>query len=230
MFRINDRVGMGNLFIFLSQLDETTPVSDEIYSGFRDKYLKFKNLNIVPDDGTLESLKLDIYINNYTMKNVHPLFRNKVEPSEYLLKLLEEHKHLVENVECAVAIRFSQIPHSDGTLEPTKHVDDKALEEFDEIIKNSKGCVFVACDKREYKYELRRKFGDKVSFVDDEVVISCTKNTIDAPTPYLEFFLLSMCPFVYLTGGPIDMHAFSTFGYMAAIYGGKPFHPIWNTT
>ena len=230
MFRIHDRVGIGNLFIFLSQLDETTPVSDKIYGGFRDKYLKFKNLNIVPDDETIEAIQLPIYINSHTLKNVHPLFRNKVEPSEYLVKLLEEHKHLVEGVDCAVAIRFCQVQHSDGTFEPTQYVDDKALNEFDEIIKNSKGRVFVACDRREYKYELREKFGDKVSFVDDEVVLTFTTNTIDAPTPYLEFFLLSMCPFVYLTGGPKDMHAFSTFGYTAAIYGGKPVYPIWNTT
>ena len=45
---------------------------------------------------------------------------------------------------------------------------------------------------------------------------------------YLKFFLLSMCPQLFLTGGRGDMIGFSTYAYMAAIYGKKPFQPIFN--
>ena len=45
---------------------------------------------------------------------------------------------------------------------------------------------------------------------------------------YLEWFLISMCPKVYLTGGRTDLVGFSTYGYTAAIYGSKPFEIIFN--
>jgi len=45
---------------------------------------------------------------------------------------------------------------------------------------------------------------------------------------YLKFFLLSKCPKLYLTGGRGDMVGFSTYGYMAAVYGNKPFEIVFN--
>ena len=188
----------------------------------RSKYLNFKNLNVI------RTICPPIYINSHTYEKVHPLCRDKVEPSPYLQELLEKNKHLIDGVVLAVAIRFSRIKHSDGLVEPNQHVDEHALKEFNDLIERTDGRVFVACDILDYKHTLRDKFGSKISFVDDVTVISCTTNSIDAPTPYLEFFLLSMCPHLVLTGGPRDMSNFSTFGYMAAVYGGKPFNVIWN--
>ena len=37
-----------------------------------------------------------------------------------------------------------------------------------------------------------------------------------------------MCPKLYLTGGRGDMIGFSTYAYMASIYGEKPFEITFN--
>lgn len=224
MFRICDgRTGMGNLFIYISQIDERTPVSSKIYDGYRGKYINFINLNIVDDDPKLPSIKTpDIYINEFTVNNIHPVCRNKIKPSDVLLKLINENKHLIEDIECGLAIRTSD--PSCGTI-----ADESTLNTFEKIIENSTKKIFIACDSLEHKLHLNKKYPNKINFLNGEPVHINNHNTIDSPLPFLEFFLLSMCPILYLTGGPKDMTKFSTFGYMASIYGNVPFNIIWNS-
>ena len=50
----------------------------------------------------------------------------------------------------------------------------------------------------------------------------------DYQNSFLKFFILSMCPKLYLTGGRGDMIGFSTYAYMASIYGEKPFEITFN--
>ena len=45
---------------------------------------------------------------------------------------------------------------------------------------------------------------------------------------FLKFFILSKCPMLYLTAGTDQLIGFSTYAYMAAIYGNKPFKLIFN--
>ena len=45
---------------------------------------------------------------------------------------------------------------------------------------------------------------------------------------FLKFFLFSKCPQLFLTGGNTDLVGFSTYAYIAAIYGNKPFNLIFN--
>lgn len=221
MYRVHPNVGIGNLFMQISQLDDKTPVSSTIYSGFRDKYLKFKNLNIVDDDGTKEATLIpDCYINRYYIQ-FHRKVKEKMEPTEETLKWIEKYEHLLDGVKVGLAIRF-------GVEGPNKICDDYAKNIFENIIQNTDGNVFVACDILDYKLELEKKFGPKVRFLGNESVITNTINTSDHPDPYIEFFLLSKCPFLYLTGGPKNFTLLSTFGYMAAIYGEKPFEIVWN--
>lgn len=225
MYRVEKICGLGNILIYLSQIDDKIPVSKNIYDGYRGKYLKFKNLNIQDDDGSLESLNPVIYINPYTVNYVHPLCRNKIEPSDLTKNLLEnKYKHMLDDVDVGLAIRFGNM----NEHESLKFADDKSIEQFENIIRNCRRNVFVACDKLDYKLKLKEIFGDKVKCILSEFVSTWSVNEVDSSTPYIEFFLLSMCPKLYITGGPRDFSAFSTFGYMAAIYGNKDFEVIWN--
>jgi hypothetical protein len=222
MFRCVDGAGLGNLFIWLSQIDEKTPVSSKIYDGFRGKYLDFMNLNIVEDDPNLESIPVpDIYLNTYTRTHVHPNIVNKVKPSKVLEEVISDNLHLIKDVECAIAIRtFDKYA---GTI-----ADEETLETFERIIKNATKKVFVACDSLAYKLTLDKKYPGKVNFLREETVHINNYTKIDSSTPFLEFFLLSLCPLMYLTGGPPDMTKFSTFGYMASVYGNVDVYPIFN--
>lgn len=224
MYRPDSNFGIGNLFMQITQLDDKTPVSSNVYAGFRGKYLKFKNLNIVEDDGTYkDTVETPLYINQH-YKQIHEKIKEKVEPTEEIIKYVDEHKHLLDGVKIGLAIRF-------GVEVEWDICDEHAKKTFEEIIKQTDGNVFVACDSFEYKLKLEKKFGSKVRFLRKETVITQSINTNDKPNPYIEFFLLSMCPYIYLTGGPGGPNNFtllSTFGYMAAIYGGKPFDVVWN--
>jgi hypothetical protein len=227
MLRISDACGIGNIFIYVSQLNEKYPVSNaSIYSGHRDKYLKFKNLNIIEDDPTLDTTTPDIYINPHTVNYVHPMCRNKVEPTELLNNLLDSYNDMLKNVKFGCAIRIGR---SHDVYDQVDCANAKTLANFEDKIKNCEGDVFVSCDKLEYKYKLKNDFGEKVKFVDMKTAMTWNINVNDSPCPYLEFFLLSRCPFLYLTGGKTDFSSFSTFGYMAAIYGNKQFDIIWNS-
>lgn len=106
--------------------------------------------------------------------------------------------------------------------------DDETLETFENIIKTSQKKIFIACDSLDYKLKLDEKYPGKLSFLRGENVHVNNDTKLDSPTPFLEFFLISMCPFIYLTGGPSDMTKFSTFGYMAAVYGNVDTYPIFN--
>ena len=226
MFRVPDQVGIGNIFIFLSQIDDTFPVSNKLLDGFRGKYLNFKNLNIVEDDPNIQTYCPPIYINPYTYNTIHPMCRNKVEPSAELRKIIDQNIHLVDGVTSGLAIRFGNTRKSEGDVVP--YIDDHGIKQFESIIESSGGPVFIACDKLEYKHELKKRYGEKIRYVESDCVITHSMNVIDSPDPYIEFFLLAMCPIVCITGGPKDMHAFSTFGYMASVWGQKQHHIVWN--
>jgi hypothetical protein len=106
--------------------------------------------------------------------------------------------------------------------------DDSALETFNKIIESDPGPIFLAIDSLDYKKKLAEKYPDKLFFIDRPLVVADSNNTVDDSLPFLEFFLLSRCKWVYITGGNRDFSCFSTFGYMAAIYGSKPFSTVWN--
>lgn len=221
MFRVLDITGLGNLFIWLSQLNDE-PVSDKIYANYRGKYLHYKNLNIVPDDPSVpDSKRPPILINPYYTQMIHPRARDKVEPTPLLNTLLAENEHLIDGVRCGVAIRTNWM--HDGHV---PRISQKALDEFESLISHV-GSVFLACDDLDLKRKLAAKYPG-VRHVDQPVVMTYNDNQSDIPTPYLEFFLLAMCPALVITGGNTDFSSFSTFAYMSAVYGGIPFQVIWN--
>ena len=78
------------------------------------------------------------------------------------------------------------------------------------------------------------EFGYKIITIDTHFTMGTSqdrdgeKKYTDYHNIYLLFFLLSKCPRLFITGGNKDLVGFSTYAYMAAIYGNKPFNMIFN--
>jgi len=110
---------------------------------------------------------------------------------------------------------------------------DAGLEKFKIIIRLSKGRVFVSSDSQSTIHQLQEEFGEKLSVFEMSYAITCThdqtcSNIEDLQNVYLKWFLLSKCPVLYLTAGNKDLTGFSTYAYIAAIYGRKPFQFVFN--
>ena len=201
--------GLGNVLIHLSTItDPTIPV----YIKNKTQFLTFSNLNIVEeDDPELETIKLHgIYLNNNTAKYDHQLIRARITPVQNLIK--DEHLKLLFDVQLGISIR---------TFYETDDLKPVPIEQFYKIIENfpENSNIFLTSDTFEVKRNFKEKYGERIKYIED-----CAHSLIDFknPTPYIEFFLLSMCPFIAFTaGGIIDksFNGFSTFGYMAGIYG-----------
>jgi hypothetical protein len=224
MFRVGPTAGIGNILIYISQLDERVLVSrSHLEAGYRGKYLEFTNLNLVDDSGDVPDMETPpIYINDYTTRLVHPKCTLKMRPRPLLSEELDKYRHL--NFSIGLAIRLGGM----NSVDYPRVADNHALEIFDKIITNTTGLIFIAVDSLDYKKELDVKFPGKLFFIDKPLVVADSNNTADDSLPFLEFFLLSRCPYVYITGGNQDFSCFSTFGYMAAVYGSRPFSIVWN--
>jgi len=222
MFRVGPTAGLGNILIYLSQIDEKTPVSrGHLEAGHRGKYLEFTNLDLQEDTGELPDLPTPpIYINQYTSNHIHPMCRLKVRPRTELQKELEGFPQFT----CGLAIRLGGM----NSVDYTRVADDHALGMFGHIIESDPGPILLAVDSLEYKKSLAEKYPGKLVFIDRPLVVADSNNTVDDSLPFLEFFLLSRCPHVYVTGGNKDFSCFSTFGYMAAIYGSTSLSIVWN--
>jgi len=181
-----------------------------------------------------------VVVNSYFIEQIHSKMSNIFEPSPKLQDFIYAYKYLVDGVVAGMHIRRGAFSEDSskmgchGVGKPAYFANDKALQEFKSILRNQSGKFFVASDSQSIKKELVEEFGDKVSILYLKPVLSydCTFNE-DAPKgdkriSYLEWFLLSMCPFLIITGGNNDMTDFSTFGYSAACYGRKPFYLIKN--
>ena len=195
MIRFNfETAGFANRLIHLSQLDSKTPILDNILH----EDLVFKNLMIQKDDPDLETLENPpIYINEHTMKHVHPNIRNMVEPSEKI--------KLFPVPEIGIAIRLFEEAPPEIPRTP-KEIYEYVINSLDPEP------MFVACESIEYKKELDTKFPGRLTF-------------LDYPSQHLEFFLLSTCKRVFITAGNKNLQGVSTFGYMAAVYGGA--EQVW---
>jgi hypothetical protein len=224
MFRIGSTAGIGNILIYISQLDKTVPVSrSHLEAGYRGKYLEFTNLHLVDDSDDAHDLETPpIYINDYTTRFVHPNCMSKMKPRNILTDELNKYSHLKFSI--GLAIRLGGM----NSVDYPRVADDYALDMFDKIITHTEGIIFIAVDSLDYKKELDMKFPGKLFFIDKPLVVADSNNTSDDSLPFLEFFLLSKCPYIYITGGNKDFSCFSTFGYMAAVYGSRPFSIVWN--
>lgn len=192
---------------------------------------------VVDHDG--ERPDCPIYINPHWHQNVWPLCRNIIRPTPHLQKLVRDNAHLLEGVVMGMNIRRGNYSPDSvqfvGSTDPKFYFcSDSGLDKFKDAIVRAPGRVYVTSDSVSTKGHLRDVFGDKVTMLDtvythtaeqtDESV-QTVKNLQDV---YLSWYLLSMCPRVLVTGGRSDLVGFSTFGYMAAVYGARPIEIVFN--
>ena len=200
------------------------------------------------DDRTIEQYYPKLFINNYYNTHIHPIIRQIIHPSDIMKKMIQEHEYLIHGVELALHIRRGAYSNDssnigchayaeDGTIKKAFFANDIALDKFIKIVETSRGKVFLASDSKDIKTFFKNKFEDRISILDTDIVLTykcdVLKNynvdTMSRLNCYLEWFLLSMCPSVYITAGNADCTDFSTFGYSAAVYGNKPTYLVTNT-
>lgn len=217
--------GIGNLF---AQITQCEIVSDTIYKGGRDKYICFENIRVEKDDGTLPCKETTIHLSNPINYKISEI----VKPTEYMKKLIDEYSHLVNGVSFAFQIRRCGLAKNFNELTlKNNYCTDETLNKFCKIMDSSHSYehVFVTSDCYDTKQFFKKMWPDRVRILDEHSVHTSSEFDIDPKFPILEFFLLSMCPFIYFTGG--DQYTgmtMSTYGFMAAVYGKKPYHPVFN--
>ena len=242
LYTIGGQTGWGNIVLLLSDLCYNCK-DPHVHSSINNvkRGIEFSGFTIT-DETDLPEILPKLFINQHYFNIVHPLCRQIIKPSEDMKLLIEKYRYLVEGVSSAVHIRrgwadsdsknMGHHYNTDGTIRPAYFANDVALNKFIEVIKNEPGKVFLASDSEKTKIMLKQMFPEKIQTLDMKVVLTyeCDQAVTDDDrlACYLDWFLLSMCPRVYITGGDPDMSGFSTFGYSAAIYGGKPIQIINN--
>lgn len=224
MFRPKDGHGFGNIIMQLCLVDK---VSSHIYDGKRGDYIKVKSpMIVVEDDGTLQACESPPL---FIRPEIHKKISHIIEPTEKANAFIEKYKHLIDGVEFAFQIRMgSKSSNPEVTSKSSVHCDETGLNKFFEIMDKTRGNVFISSDCLETKKLFSSKYGTRVRYIDEDAVYVINGNTSDPWITFTDFFLLGMCPFIFMTGGARDMFTFSTFGYMAAMYGQKEFQPIFN--
>ena len=244
VFKPAGQTGWGNITLLLIMFahecnsKSIIPYIDKsLMQDGRDDYIK---LNIDTTDEELDVLDPNLVINPHAHQIYCHLMSSIIMPTASMQKLIDQHVDIIKGVKCALHIRRGAHQSDSSKMgchsgKPAYFATDTAVERFREVIRQTDGHVFLASDSRDLKNQLRKEFGEKVRYLDSDISLSytCKYNPVDTNelarrNCYLEWFLLSMCPVVYVTAGNPDMTDFSTFGYSAAAYGKKPVMMIHN--
>jgi hypothetical protein len=231
--------GFGNLLILLSDCHDTCKyIHKNVYEGFElSNCVALKGYTVFDgDEGGHPPAK--IIINTWTMSSVHPRICDFVEPTPHMKTLISQHIYLLDGVTAAIHIRrgaFSSDSTQSKEVNPTHfHCSEQGLLKFESIIQKTAGRIYLASDSRQLKTQLKQKYGDKLTMLDTDFAVTAKQDDTTTQTVknlqdvYLEWFLLSMCPLIYITGGNNDLIGFSTYSYTAALYGKKKFDVVFN--
>jgi len=232
--------GFGNTLIHLTTIDnKCTSLHNSIDDYELSNCVIIKDFTRASYDG--EQPDTPLLINLYTSKHIHPKIRNIIKPTPYMEQLIEKNMHMLEGVSCGMAIRRGSYcedsrQYSDERSDQPQyfHCSQSGLEHFKEAMRNTQGRIFITSDSQSTLKTLVEEFGNKLVTIDTIFTVGAEhdrvgeKNYTDYHNIYLLFFMLSKCPHLYITGGNKDLVGFSTYGYMAAIYGNIPFTIIFN--
>jgi hypothetical protein len=242
-WKVPGGMGWGN--VVLSLVDVVTRFPNVlVHSSINDieRGVEFIGLEYVDTmDGFLE-VKSQIFINQRYFQTVHSNIPKIIRPNEHMRGLIEKYRHLVDGVTCGIHIRRGAYQadsknigchglDKNGEPVPAYFATDSALEKFKKIVQTTPGKVFLASDSREVKHMFK-----DVNFLDTDAVLTYKCDTLknydvtpeDRLNCYLEWFLLSMCPKLYITAGESDLSGLSTYGYAAGCYGGCPIEFVFN--
>lgn len=223
--------GLANLFIMLTDFFNQYPdgvVHESIKDYEMGKWLTFHFP--ITDRLDLPTYEGKIFINQHTIQNVHPLIRKLVSPSPELWKEIEKH-----DLAGKLGIHLRRgAAASDSRAGVERDIDayanEKAVQKMIDMANQAGPTnVFLASDSPESK----KLFPEDVYTLDTDVAVvhgSCLQGKPQNRLGiFLDFFLLSRCAHVVVTGSNFPgIPGLSTFGYMAAIYGNVPFTVVTN--
>lgn len=235
--------GFGNLLINLSRMaydGKCTKLHDNVYGYELSNCITISGFTRVSHEGTQPDCP--ILINYRSVNYVYPNIRAIIQPTEHMKNLIKQNLHLLDGVCAAVCIRRGSCAEDSvqykGTLGDREYqyfCSEKGLAHFERIIEQAPGRIYVASDSAMTKKKLKEKFGNKVTMNDTVFTFTGTQDQVENQTVknlqdvYLVWFLISMCPQVFTTGGnPENLIGASTYGITAAIYGDKPRMEVFN--
>lgn len=232
--------GLGNTLIQLTSMGNgCTLLHDSVYDYELANCITIHGFTRTSEEG--QQPETPIYINGYTIKHVHSKIRDIIEPTPFMKKLIDDHVHLLNDVSCGISIRRGSYCEDSRQYKDDKggtpnhfFCSEEGLEKFKRIIRSARGKVFVSSDSKSTMADIKKEFGDKIVSIDSEFAMIMDQDnedklkSSDYHQTFLKFFLLSKCPVLFLTGGRTDFVGFSTFAYIAAIYGNKPFNAVFN--
>ena len=148
-----------------------------------------------------------IFINPQTIKDVHATIKNLIAPSSELKKVLDEHMHLIKGVSAGLHVRRGASAKDSRVIvevDSDTFANHAAVGRF-KAIAESFGPVFLASDSPETKREF---YGARTLDTTIAVVhgMCPAAPTDDRRNVFLDFFLLSMCPRVFVTGATFRGH------------------------
>jgi len=233
--------GLGNLLIQLTSMQkECTSLHESVYDFELSNCLTIHGFNKVTHDG--KQPEATIFMNPYTIKYVHPKIRDIISPTPMMEKMIQDNIHILDGVVCGMSIRRGSYcedsrQFKDERSDGPEHFfcSNEGLIKFKRIIASVHGRVFVSSDSMFTLKDLIQTFGDKIRTLDKNPCVYIQDQDSDKNIEldkyhnvFLKFFILSKCPLLFLTGGKRDFTGFSTFAYMAAVYGNKPSRVIFN--
>lgn len=223
--------GFANLMIFLCDFFFAHP-DGVAHESFRDyevgRWLTF-HFPTTSQTDMKNVFEPHVYINEFTIEHVHPLISKLISPSPELEALLAQHHHLIDGVTMGVHVRRGWYSEDCRSREPSEaghsFANDAALERFKQVANSEVGDIFLASDSPMTKMHFPR-----ARTLDTTVPHHVEQgDTKDRRNVFVDFFLLSRCPRLLLTGGHFPTPpGISTFGYMAAQYGGVPYLVVEN--
>jgi hypothetical protein len=222
--------GLGNILIFICDFFCVHPHDGVVpmHVGHEyDRWLTF-HFPVTCVTGFKNMYNPNIAINQYTAHTIHPRVRQLISPSEDMVRVIREHEHLVQGVSAGIQIRCGGL-FADSAQTIDNKTDMFANRTAIEKFKSVPGPVFIASDSPMIKLEFP---GAKT--LDTEISVlhtgapNASKN--HRRNVFLDFFLLSMCPVLYITAGDPNEGGslFSTFGYMAGMYGNCQINLVFN--
>jgi hypothetical protein len=226
--------GLANLLGLLCDFfyNNPTGVVHESFGQYEmSRWVKF-HFPTTSQTGLKNVYKPNFVINDHYMERVHPILKSLISPSDELRAVLNEYTHLIDGVQVGMHIRrgwLAEDCRTNGCCHPgLGYADDEAIDTFKKIYDQVGGEVYLASDSPSLKAEfpLARKLETEIA----GHTIETTFTEESRRNVFIDFFLLSMCPKLVVTGGNFpELPGISSFGYMAAHYGGAPFRFVINS-
>lgn len=243
-FYLPDSMGWGNVALCLSDLVARSP-KPRVYKSLLsvDRGVEFDGFDVT-DDPNEHKFEARVIINPTYFHHIHSNLNKIIKPNAELQELIKKYDH---GLEFGIHIRRGACSKDsenigchgvddNGNIKKAYFAKDSALEKFIEIVEKSNTKFFLASDSHEIKEMFKTRFPDKIVTLDHEIALTYDCDFLKnygiskdvRYACYLDWFLLSKCKKIYITGGNQDLTDLSTFGYSAGAYGRSDISLVFN--